>query len=151
MTDAAWLSGLRFASGADEKVTRVFDAPAGFVESLGTLGVASSKTDEVDAVRGPKFGMVLDAHVNQASRPKGATVPPLGLSNRALGKGACDGPTGMKELRYRSSGPTGDARCTCSEPLSRLDLPRLDIPSHRGGTRFIDALAGSRKDLRTWL
>jgi elongator complex protein 2 len=54
MTDAAWLSGLRFASGADEKVTRVFDAPAGFVESLGTLGVASSRTEEVDAVRGAK-------------------------------------------------------------------------------------------------
>jgi elongator complex protein 2 len=55
MTDATWLSGLRFASGADEKVTRVFDAPAGFVESLDTLGVASSRTDEVDAVRRPKI------------------------------------------------------------------------------------------------
>lgn len=42
MTDAAFISPLQFVSGADEKVTRVFDAPSGFVESLEGLGVASS-------------------------------------------------------------------------------------------------------------
>ncbi|KAK4684880.1 elongator complex protein 2, partial [Tremellales sp. Uapishka_1] len=68
MTDIAFIDSLRFASSADEKVTRVFDAPGGFVESLTSLGVESSS--EVDV----------------SSRPKGATVPPLGLSNRALGK-----------------------------------------------------------------
>lgn len=39
LTCATWLSDYRLASGADEKVTRVFDAPGGFVESLGSLGV----------------------------------------------------------------------------------------------------------------
>jgi elongator complex protein 2 len=67
MTDAAFISPFRFASSGDEKVTRVFDAPGGFVESLQALGVSTSTQDST-------------------SRPKGATVPPLGLSNRALGK-----------------------------------------------------------------
>ncbi|KAL7421394.1 Elongator subunit elp2 [Cryptotrichosporon argae] len=66
MVDAAFLSPLRFASAADEKVTRVFDATTGFAQSLGALGVA---------------------HVEDAAAlPKGATVPALGLSNRALGQ-----------------------------------------------------------------
>jgi len=69
MTDAAFIAPFRFASTGDEKVTRVFDAPGGFVESLQALGVSTSVQDS-------------------SSRPKGATVPPLGLSNRALGKAA---------------------------------------------------------------
>ncbi|WWC69248.1 uncharacterized protein I206_103185 [Kwoniella pini CBS 10737] len=68
MTDIAFISPLRFVSSADEKVARVFDAPEGFVESLRTLGVSSRNRDE------------------EGARPKGATVPPLGLSNRALQK-----------------------------------------------------------------
>ncbi|WRT67342.1 uncharacterized protein IL334_004312 [Kwoniella shivajii] len=68
MTDIAFISPLRFVSGADEKVARVFDAPEGFVESLRTLGVSEGSRNE------------------EGSRPKGATVPPLGLSNRALQK-----------------------------------------------------------------
>nr|XP_018263626.1 elongator complex protein 2 [Kwoniella dejecticola CBS 10117]OBR85784.1 elongator complex protein 2 [Kwoniella dejecticola CBS 10117] len=68
MTDIAFISPLRFVSSADEKVARVFDAPEGFVESLRTLGVSSSSQQE------------------EGARPKGATVPPLGLSNRALQK-----------------------------------------------------------------
>ncbi|AAW41943.2 conserved hypothetical protein [Cryptococcus deneoformans JEC21] len=67
MTDASFISPLRFVSGADEKVARVFDAPQGFVESLRSLGISKREAEE-------------------ESRPKGATVPPLGLSNRALQK-----------------------------------------------------------------
>lgn len=69
MTDASFISPLRFVSGADEKVARVFDAPQGFVESLRSLGISKREAEE-------------------ESRPKGATVPPLGLSNRALQKGS---------------------------------------------------------------
>lgn len=69
MTDAAFISPYRFASTGDEKVTRVFDAPGGFVDSLQSLGVSTESRDT-------------------SSRPKGATVPPLGLSNRALGRAA---------------------------------------------------------------
>ena len=47
MTDAAWLSPYRFASGADEKVTRVFDAPAGFVESLDGLGAGTGGKEDL--------------------------------------------------------------------------------------------------------
>ncbi|OCF55861.1 elongator complex protein 2 [Kwoniella mangroviensis CBS 10435] len=68
MTDIAFISPLRFISSADEKVARVFDAPEGFVESLRTLGVSEGSKDQ------------------EGLRPKGATVPPLGLSNRALQK-----------------------------------------------------------------
>ncbi|WVW82861.1 hypothetical protein I302_104873 [Kwoniella bestiolae CBS 10118] len=68
MTDIAFISPLRFISSADEKVARVFDAPEGFVESLRTLGVSEG------------------SKAQEGLRPKGATVPPLGLSNRALQK-----------------------------------------------------------------
>ncbi|WWC89777.1 uncharacterized protein L201_004703 [Kwoniella dendrophila CBS 6074] len=68
MTDISWISPLRFVSSADEKVARVFDAPEGFVESLRTLGVSENSKNQ------------------EGQRPKGATVPPLGLSNRALQK-----------------------------------------------------------------
>jgi elongator complex protein 2 len=54
MTDAAFLSPFRFASTADEKVTRVFDAPQGFVESLPALGVSS--VDDSDLVSNFAFG-----------------------------------------------------------------------------------------------
>lgn len=50
MTDAAWISPLRFVSGADEKVVRIFDAPAGFVDSLDGLGVRKSVNGHDDAV-----------------------------------------------------------------------------------------------------
>lgn len=51
MTDTAFIDPLRFVSSADEKVVRVFDAPSGFVESLGGLGVeGSGRNGGVDAV-----------------------------------------------------------------------------------------------------
>jgi elongator complex protein 2 len=85
MSDVAWITPLRFASAADEKVARVFDAPGGFVESLASLGVMG---DEVvaDSVSGHRV-TIHGGTDDKSSRPKGATVPPLGLSNRALGKG----------------------------------------------------------------
>ncbi|KAF8520130.1 WD40-repeat-containing domain protein [Gautieria morchelliformis] len=61
---AEFMSSLRFVSIADEKVARVFDAPKSFVATVNSLGT----------VRVP-FSM--------ESRPAGANVPPLGLSNKA--------------------------------------------------------------------
>lgn len=43
--DAKFLSDLRVASIADEKVTRIFDAPGAFVSLLETLGVRSGGED----------------------------------------------------------------------------------------------------------
>ena len=53
MADIAWVSPLRFASAADEKVARVFDAPGGFVESLASLGVVEGDAvgDSVSYIR----------------------------------------------------------------------------------------------------
>jgi WD40 repeat protein len=68
LVDAAFLGPWRFASAAEEKVMRVFDATAGFAGSLRGLGVCDVSEEEAKTL------------------PVGATVPPLGLSNRALGK-----------------------------------------------------------------
>ena len=51
MTDAAWIGPLRFVSGAEEKVVRVFEAPSGFVDSLGSVGVKKGGIERDDAVR----------------------------------------------------------------------------------------------------
>lgn len=57
MATAAWLGRYRFASGADEKVTRVFDAPQGFVGSLSGLGVvAAADQEQEQVVRRPHAG-----------------------------------------------------------------------------------------------
>jgi elongator complex protein 2 len=47
LTCVAFLDRLRFASGADEKVVRVFDAPKGFAASLYGLGVTQEDLTEV--------------------------------------------------------------------------------------------------------
>jgi WD40 repeat protein len=85
LVDAAFLSPFRFASAAEEKVMRVFDATGGFAGSLRGLGVcAVSAEDEVSCVTW-QFEQLAKLTF-QSALPVGATVPPLGLSNRALGK-----------------------------------------------------------------
>ncbi|KAF8165405.1 WD40 repeat-like protein [Crassisporium funariophilum] len=66
LLNVAFIDPLKFASIADEKVIRVFEAPRGFVELAEKLGVA---------------------HFAEEERPLGANVPPLGLSNKAVGDG----------------------------------------------------------------
>ncbi|KAJ7283716.1 WD40-repeat-containing domain protein [Mycena rebaudengoi] len=61
----AFLEALKFVSIADEKVARVFEAPGGFVELAERLGVTTFAQD-------------------QRNRPIAASVPPLGLSNKAV-------------------------------------------------------------------
>ncbi len=51
MTCVAFLGRLRFVSGADEKVVRVFDAPRGFAESLRKLGVTNDDLASVSCWR----------------------------------------------------------------------------------------------------
>ncbi|EAT43673.1 AAEL004896-PA [Aedes aegypti] len=63
------LSRYRFASGAEEKIVRIFQAPANFVENLRQLC-------EVD--EDPEGEEILK------TTPKGASVPSLGLSNKAV-------------------------------------------------------------------
>ncbi|KAF8351519.1 WD40-repeat-containing domain protein [Amanita rubescens] len=66
LLDAAFINSLKFVSIADEKVARVFEAPRSFVDSVENLRVATFSDKE---------------HI----RPLAANVPPLGLSNKAIG------------------------------------------------------------------
>nr|XP_014977325.2 elongator complex protein 2 [Macaca mulatta] len=68
----AMINRFQFVSGADEKVLRVFSAPRNFVENF-------------FAITGKSLNHVL---CNQDSDlPEGATVPALGLSNKAVFQG----------------------------------------------------------------
>ncbi|XP_048754110.2 elongator complex protein 2-like [Ostrea edulis] len=60
----------KFASGADEKVVRVFEAPRNFIENFCTLCSEDLKTELQKE----------EAH----NLPEGASVPALGLSNKAV-------------------------------------------------------------------
>lgn len=60
------ISRYKFVSGAEEKVIRAFEAPVNFVENFRRIcGISSNDSPEVKA-------------------PKGASVPSLGLSNKAV-------------------------------------------------------------------
>ncbi|XP_060110502.1 elongator complex protein 2 [Heteronotia binoei] len=65
----AMIGRFQFVSGADEKVLRVFTAPRNFVENFSSIsGVSLEKM---------YFGQMIDL-------AEGATVPALGLSNKAV-------------------------------------------------------------------
>ncbi|KDR83805.1 hypothetical protein GALMADRAFT_236196 [Galerina marginata CBS 339.88] len=68
LLNVVFIDPLKFASIADEKVLRVFEAPRGFVELAEQLGVARFLEEE-------------------HKRPVAANVPPLGLSNKAINEG----------------------------------------------------------------
>ncbi|BFG04087.1 probable elongator complex protein 2 [Drosophila madeirensis] len=71
MQALALLSRYKFASGAEEKIVRTFQAPANFIENF--RHISGVKADE-------QGDALLD------SLPKGASVPSLGLSNKAVYK-----------------------------------------------------------------
>lgn len=47
--DVAFLSRLRYISGSEEKIVRVFDAPAKFIESMHYLGTDANLQDDVSS------------------------------------------------------------------------------------------------------
>ncbi|KAF5331613.1 hypothetical protein D9611_007734 [Ephemerocybe angulata] len=69
LLNVVFIDSLKFASIADEKVVRVFEAPRSFVEVLENLKVSQFSEE-------------------QHQRPAGASVPALGLSNKAVGDGS---------------------------------------------------------------
>ncbi|XP_055920289.1 elongator complex protein 2 [Eupeodes corollae] len=69
MQTIAVLSRYKFASGAEEKIVRTFQATANFVENFKTI----TKTNDDQ-----------EGNVILESLPKGASVPSLGLSNKAV-------------------------------------------------------------------
>ncbi|KAH0500295.1 Elongator complex protein 2 [Microtus ochrogaster] len=68
----AMIDRFQFVSGADEKVLRVFSAPRNFVENFCTIS-------------GQSLNYMLCDENNEL--PEGATVPALGLSNKAVFEG----------------------------------------------------------------
>ncbi|KAJ3131171.1 Elongator subunit elp2 [Geranomyces variabilis] len=94
----AFVHGYGFVSGADEKILRVFEAPRTFVQSLASL------TKEAE-----------DAEVI-AKRPVGASVPALGLSNKAVFEGDIDKDATTHDVRNLSA-----YNAVASTPTSFLD------------------------------
>uniref|UniRef100_A0A2K6GAL6 Elongator complex protein 2 n=1 Tax=Propithecus coquereli TaxID=379532 RepID=A0A2K6GAL6_PROCO len=85
----AMINRFQFVSGADEKVLRVFSAPRNFVENF-------------CAITGQSLNHVL---CNQDSDlPEGATVPALGLSNKAIFQGDIASQPSDKEELLTSTG-----------------------------------------------
>lgn len=66
----AMVNRYQYTSGADEKVVRVFDAPDNFIENFCNLCGVSLKTEQESE--------------EAKNRPVGASVPALGLSNKAI-------------------------------------------------------------------
>ncbi|KAF9507357.1 hypothetical protein BS47DRAFT_1373915 [Hydnum rufescens UP504] len=79
LISAAFIGSYRFISVADEKVARVFEAPKGFLNTLKGINAE-------------------DPTVDTASRASGASLPPLGLSNKAS---AGDESTSLHEVPTR--------------------------------------------------
>ncbi|KAG0761852.1 hypothetical protein G6F57_007587 [Rhizopus arrhizus] len=88
----AFVHDYQFVSGADEKVLRIFDAPKSSVESLATLTGDDSFRESI------------------TSRPIGANLPALGLSNKAVfegdvGEEETDISNGLGSHAYTSATP----------------------------------------------
>lgn len=84
MEDVAFLSRLRYISGSEEKIVRVFDAPGSFIESMVRLGVDENLQDDVSGMLSACCNMIVINVLCQGQRPKAAAVPALGLSNKAV-------------------------------------------------------------------
>lgn len=88
MQTVAMLERYRFASGAEEKIVRTFQAPGNFVENLRRLsGLPTSDPED------PSGNAIL------ASTSKGASVPSLGLSNKAVDESALEVQTEQKHIK----------------------------------------------------
>ncbi|KAM8967768.1 elongator complex protein 2 isoform 1-T1 [Pelodytes ibericus] len=83
----AMIGRFQFVSGADEKVLRVFTAPRNFIENLSNIsGISKEK----------RF-----SH-QDPNLPEGATVPALGLSNKAVFQGELSSPAVQNDEKYNS-------------------------------------------------
>uniref|UniRef100_A0A8B9Y480 Elongator complex protein 2 n=1 Tax=Bos mutus grunniens TaxID=30521 RepID=A0A8B9Y480_BOSMU len=85
----AMISRFQFVSGADEKVLRVFSAPRNFVENF-------------CAITGQSMNHVLCDQ--DGDLPEGATVPALGLSNKAVFQGDMASQHSDEEELFSSAG-----------------------------------------------
>nr|XP_033785479.1 elongator complex protein 2 isoform X2 [Geotrypetes seraphini] len=99
----------QFVSGADEKVLRVFAAPRNFVENFGNIsGISIEKL-----FFSKKFDL-----------PEGATVPALGLSNKAVFQG--DLSTQSVDEEYKFSSPSDQYSQVYFQPVNLTEPPTED-------------------------
>ncbi|CAO3634423.1 unnamed protein product [Mucor hiemalis] len=96
----AFVNDWRFVSGADEKVLRVFDAPRSCVESLATLTKQKDMKSDIE------------------SRPVGANLPALGLSNKAVFEGDVTRDGDVEENHFTSHAKTSATAESLAEVLS---------------------------------
>ena len=102
-----FINSTKFASGAEEKVVRTFEGTENFVESVKTICESTSCAPE------------------DGSLPLGASVPALGLSNKAVFKGEAG--AHEDESSTAVSDPFGDENLPCNVFSARtLQSPPLE-------------------------
>ncbi|XP_046389638.1 probable elongator complex protein 2 [Ischnura elegans] len=79
MSCIAVLSRYKFASGSEEKVGRVFEAPKNFIENFHRICKVEEENSEI------------------ITAPQGASIPSLGLSNKAVYEGHTEKSSGKNE------------------------------------------------------
>ncbi|XP_073534712.1 elongator complex protein 2 isoform X3 [Phyllobates terribilis] len=84
----AMIGRFQFVSGADEKVLRVFSATRNFIENFSRISDVSMEKILVN---------------DHSSLPEGATVPALGLSNKAVFHGDLNAPSVQEEATFSSA------------------------------------------------
>lgn len=127
----------KFASGAEEKVIRTFEAPANFFENFQRI-----------------CGVSIDgAEIKEA---KGASVPSLGLSNKAVYK-----TNNINDIKIDSKNPYPEESQFTAVELSGTVINLTFFSSrlvnvnfraaNRRDTSTKHALAGNAKTIRAWL
>ncbi|KAL7984603.1 hypothetical protein Chor_003173 [Crotalus horridus] len=101
----------QFVSGADEKVLRVFTAPRNFIENFSSIcGISLEK-------------LYCDQMVDL---PEGATVPALGLSNKAVFEGSAADTTAQTTEEEYLSNASRQYRENYFQPCSLSEPPTED-------------------------
>ena len=113
----ACVSDHRLVSGADEKVTRVFEAPKATLRLLQSLDAAKTGVAATSSVDGE----------GDLDRPERAFLPSLGLSNRTTVTGGIEEEDGFEAAgTSTASDPTSN-----SENQPSQNQPKVKLPTER--------------------
>jgi elongator complex protein 2 len=106
-------------SSADEKVTRVFEAPKATLRLLQSLDAAKTGVAATSSIDGE----------NELDRPERAFLPSLGLSNRTTVTGGIEEEDGF-EAAGTSTGTTSDPASN-NENQPSQNQPKVKLPTER--------------------
>ena len=113
----ACVSDHRLVSGADEKVTRVFEAPKATLRLLQSLDAAKTGAAATSSVDGE----------DELDRPERAFLPSLGLSNRTTVTGGIEEEDGFETAgTSTASDPTSN-----NENQTSQNQPKVKLPTER--------------------